>query len=251
MDKFKKFDNIDIFPDVEIIPDIQDIVDEPTPVEPTIRRENNEIFKDSKPVVSEDRPSEIEGDTEDAMVNEILPPPKRKGRGKDKVKRVIKQSQAQKDALARGRKNRWEKDRAHRAAYAEQEKKKVIQLEADRVELIARKLADSQKKIELVKEEKPVSLQTHKPGRPNSIPSDFSTFCDYMDRYKTSRSNAKAQAHPNKMVNKNLLPRAPMISAPRTNSRPQTTNVLDSNYAINMLGAQRRRNNFKDPFNRG
>lgn len=257
MDKFKKHDDIDIFPDVRIEPDISEIIEAkpPTPP-PQPRREHDEIFKNKTPIISEDVSPPVEGDKEDEMVNEILPPPKRKGRGKDKTKRKIKQSQAQKDALARGRKNRWEKDKAHKEAYEAQEAKKA---EKAKKEEQSRKDLELQSEtkiieeptptIELQIERKPDLKQCHKPGRPNSIPSDFDTFCSYMDRYKTSRKSAK-QVHPNKMVNKDLLPRAPMVSAPRTNNQRQTTNILDPNFAMKMLGARSNRSRFKDPFSR-
>ena len=261
MDKFKKFDDIDIFPDVKIEPDIQDIIEEqPSSPEPRPeRRENDEIFKDKGPVIVDEIKTEIDGDTADTMASEameILEPVKKRGRGKDKQKRKINQSQAQKDALARGRKNRWEKDKAHRIAYREQEAKKEEKKEALyqkdlEKELETKKEEERKRTIELKITKKPVLQQCHRPGRPNSIPDDFGTFCDYMDRYKQSRKSAKNQAHPNKMVNKNLLPRAPMVSAPRTLDQKKTNQILmDPNYAMNMLGARARKSQFKDPFSR-
>ncbi len=91
---------------------------------------------------------------------------------------------------------------------------------------------------------------------PKSI-NDFDTFCDYMDKYNQQRNKQK-NIHPNKMVNKNLLPRPPLIPNQKNQVHKikkqvpvieKPRNIYDPNYALNMLTNRRNTNRFKDPFN--
>jgi hypothetical protein len=253
MDKYSKFDNIDIFPDISIDPveEIEELKTEEK-VEPApIKREPADIFKqmeEKQPEISKDVPAVAIDDIPDEIINDAIGPPKKRGRGKDKQKRKVGTTPKQLEGLAKARAARQVKLKFERENKLTIEEDRKIKSDAKKKSILDK--LEKLRKIEEAEEEakhRPVQLCPSRAGRPTSI-NDFDTFCSYMNKYKATRK-PKVQiqtGHPNKMVNKNLLPRPPLIPAQRT----QPKNVFDPNYAINMLSHGRNNNRFKDPFNR-
>ena len=84
-----------------------------------------------------------------------------------------------------------------------------------------------------------------------------------MNKHNTTQQQmgtANGEAHPNKIVKKNLLPRPPLIAneknkvekiKKKVSIMEKPTNIYDPMYAINMLTNRgNSRSKFKDPFSR-
>ncbi len=267
MDKFQKFDeNIDIFPDVSIEP-IEELMEaeneedfeEPAPM---VVRKQEEIFpslsnkkEEKAPVIVQDEPTVIEGDVPDKM--EVVVP-KRKGRGKAKKPYNAKPRTAKQLAVL-------EKARLARKAKREKQEKEKQNIKLD-IKPTPTPPPTPEPKPEVKPQPKPQPKTEVKPEQKKMFPipksiNDFDTFCDYMDKYNQQRNmrNQQKNIHPNKMVNKNLLPRPPLIPNQKNPvhkikktvpvmAKPK--NIYDPNYALNMLTNRRNTNRFKDPFSR-
>jgi hypothetical protein len=264
MDKFQKFDeNIDIFPDVSIEP-IEELMEaekeedfeEPAPM---VVRKQEEIFpslsnkkEEKAPVIVQDEPTVIEGDVPDKM--EVVVP-KRKGRGKAKKPYNAKPRTAKQLAVL-------EKARLARKAKREKEEKEKQNIKLD-IKPVATPTPPPTP--EPKPQPKPQPKTEVKPEQkiPKSIPksiNDFDTFCAYMDKYNQQRNqrNQQKNIHPNKMVNKNLLPRPPLIPNQKNQVEKikktvpvieKPKNIYDPNYALNMLTNRRNTNAYrKNPF---
>ena len=257
MDKYKKYDeDLDIFPDVSIEPiesitgaDSEEEYEEPTP---QVRREQADIFATSvgkkvnkkiekQPTIAEEEESIIINDEPDKM--ETVEP-KRKGRGKA-IKKYNTKPRTEKQLAV------LEKARLARAR--KRELKAGIKME------ISPKQEIKEEKTEQPLETAPTVVEEKQEKKiPKNI-NDFDTFCDFMNRYNSNRQqmgSASDEAHPNKLVKKNLLPRPPLIANPKNNVEKikkkvavmeKPRNIYDPNYALNML-SNRRTNKFKDPF---
>lgn len=259
MDKFQKYDeNADIFPDVSIEP-IEELMEaeneedyeEPAPM---VVRKQEEIFpslstkkEEKAPVIMQDEPTVIEGDTPDKM--EVVEPVKRKGRGKAKKPYNAKPRTAKQLAVL-------EKARLARKAKreAKEKEKQNIKLDIKPVATPTPPPTPTQPKPQPKTEVKPEQKKMF--PIPKSI-NDFDTFCDYMDKYNQQRNKQK-NIHPNKMVNKNLLPRPPLIpnqKNPVHKIKKQVPviekprNIYSPDYALNMLTNRRNVNaQRKNPF---
>ena len=261
MNKYEKYDDtLDIFPDVSIQP-IESITgaedeEEEEETTPHVRREQEDIFATSggkkqnkkietAPTIVEEEESIIIDDKPDKM--EVIEP-KRKGRGKA-IKKYNAKPRTEKQLAV------LEKARLARA-------KKRAEKDAIKMEISPKKEKQEEIKTKPI-ENKPTTMEVkEKPVIPKNI-NDFDTFCDFMNRYNTNReqmSVAKDEAHPNKIVKKNLLPRPPLIPNEKNNVQKikkkvevlaKPTNIYDPMYAINMLTNRKNpRNSFKDPFSR-
>jgi hypothetical protein len=263
MDKYKKYDeNIDIFPDVTIeaveqIPELSETKIEPRSTQP--RRKDDDIFNSgtSKPVKEEeeeeqpitimiDEPTEIINDQPDQM--ETIDKPKRKGRGRAKKKY---------DAKPRTEKQLAVLEKARIARKTKADKKKA-DLEVKKQEI----KPTNSKPVNITITPKEIPQEVRQVIAPPKSINDYETFCDYMNKYNANRVqmvSAGEQSHPNKIVNRNLLPRPPLIPNAKNNvekikkpvetiSKP--TNIYNPNYALNMLTNRRTTSRFKDPFSR-
>ena len=253
MDKYKKYDeDLDIFPDVSIEPiesitgaDSEEEYEEPTP---QVRREQADIFATSvgkkvnkkiekQPTIAEEEESIIINDEPDKM--ETIEP-KRKGRGKALKKYNAKPRTEKQLAVL---------EKARLARARKRELKNTIKME------ISPKQEIKEEKTEQPLETAPTVVKEKEEKNINN----FDTFCDFMNRYNSNRQqmgSASDEAHPNKLVKKNLLPRPPLIANPKNNVEKikkkvaimeKPRNIYDPNYALNML-SNRRSNKFKDPF---
>ena len=265
MDKFQKYDeNIDIFPDVSIEPmeelmeaENEEDYEEPAPM---VVRKQEEIFpslskkkEEKAPVIMQDEPTVIEGDTPDKM--EVIEPVKRKGRGKAKKPYNAKPRTAKQLAVL-------EKARLARKAKREAKEKEKQNIKLDIKPVVTPTPPPTP---EPKPQPKPQPKTEVKPEQKKMFPipksiNDFDTFCDYMDKYNQQRNqrNQQKNIHPNKMVNKNLLPRPPLIpnqKNPVHKIKKQVPvmekpkNIYNPNYALDMLTNRRNVNRFKDPFN--
>jgi hypothetical protein len=261
MDKYKKYDeDLDIFPDVSIEP-IESITgaeseEEYEETTPQVRREQEDIFATSignkqnkkiekQPTIAEEEESEIINDEPDKM--ETVEP-KRKGRGKA-IKKYNTKPRTEKQLAV------LEKARLARAR--KRELKAGIKME------ISPKQEIKEEKTEQPLETVPTVMKEKQEKKiPKNI-NDFDTFCDFMNRYNTNRQQmgtANSEAHPNKLVKKNLLPRPPLIANEKNKVEKikkkvaimeKPTNIYDPMYAINMLTNRgSSRSKFKDPFSR-
>ena len=277
MDKYEKYDeNRDIFPDITIVPDVESLIgneseEEIEESQPSVRHAEKDIFKRQKPpTISKDEPSEPIEDKPDVVVNEVI---KRKGRGKDKkVRKNMPRTEAQLAGLAKAREEKAVKKKQFQE-YLKKEKKikmeiqekhkKDFLLEREQAKQVQAKQVEA-KQVEAEQVEqmtKPpkqvVKESVVKPVAPPPNINDFDTFCSFMNKYETAKNikSAHSQAHPNKMVSKNLLPRPPLEdnakNIPKVKKHVQTIAkpVYDPLYAINMLG-RKRQQSFKDPFSR-
>jgi len=261
MNKYEKYDSsLDIFPDVSIEPieSITGVDSEEEEIEttPQVRREQEDIFTTSvgkkvnkkiekQPTIAEEEESIIINDEPDKM--ETIEP-KRKGRGKALKKYNAKPRTEKQLAVL---------EKARLARAKKREEKKAIKME----------ISPKQDKKEEIKT-KPIEIPTpsveveEKPIIPKNI-NDFDTFCDFMNRYNNNRQQmgtANDEAHPNKLVKKNLLPRPPLIANEKNKVEKikkkvaimeKPTNIYDPMYAINMLTNRgSSRSKFKDPFSR-
>ena len=261
MNKYAKYDSsLDIFPDVSIEPiesiNGVDSEEEEEETTPQVRREQEDIFTTSvgkklnkkvenQPTIAEEEESIIINDEPDKM--ETIEP-KRKGRGK-----AIKKY----NAKPRTEKQLAVLEKARLARAKKREEKKAIKME------ISPKQDKKEEKTEQPLETVPTVMKEKQEKKiPKNI-NDFDTFCDFMNRYNTSTQQmgtGKDEAHPNKIVKKNLLPRPPLIAneknkvekiKKKVSIMEKPTNIYDPMYAINMLsnrGSSRSR--FKDPFSR-
>jgi hypothetical protein len=261
MDKYKKYDeDLDIFPDVSIEP-IESITgadseEEEIETTPQVRREQEDIFTTSvgkklnkkiekQPTIAEEEESIIINDEPDVM--ETIEP-KRKGRGKALKKYNAKPRTEKQLAVL---------EKARLARAKKRELKAGIKMEISPKQEIKEEIKT--KPIETA----PTIVEVEdKPKIPKNI-NDFDTFCDFMNRYNTNRKQmgtANSEAHPNKLVNKNLLPRPPLIANEKNKVEKikkkvaimeKPTNIYDPMYAINMLTNRgSSRSKFKDPFSR-
>jgi hypothetical protein len=289
MNKYKTPDrNYELYPDIEIVPvenlkkkDSNLATTEPTP-KPE-RRATSDIFKAQKsqetdnteldlpdsPVISEDVESEKIDDTADIIINESVIKQPQKRRGKDKIKRNGGRPPSEKQLanLAKARE-------ARRISQIRKKSEKILKTAADkrkkdREDAIdaANVLHDAQelqafrdkkkdkhatarkkKVVEFIEEKQAMASQ--------SMINNFDTFCNYMDRYESNKINknkeAREQVHPNKMINKHLLPRAPVVPNQKNEvaeivQQPRRRNIRDPLYAVNMLRATNR-NNYKNQF---
>ena len=261
MNKYEKYDSsLDIFPDVSIEPieSINGVDSEEEEIEttPQVRRGQEDIFTtdvgkkvnkklEKQPTIAEEEESIIINDEPDVM--ETIEP-KRKGRGKALKKYNAKPRTEKQLAVL---------EKARLARAKKREEKKTIKME----------ISPKQDKKEKIKT-KPIETPTppmevkEKPIIHKNI-NDFDTFCEYMNKYNTNRQQmgtANGEAHPNKIVKKNLLPRPPLIAneknkvekiKKKVSIMEKPTNIYDPMYAINMLTNRgNSRSKFKDPFSR-
>jgi hypothetical protein len=269
MDKFKKQDSH--FATINIMPDISKIV-KPAVLSPP-KRDTSTIFKQDppkpkdkplrpldNPIISDEVESEIIDDTEDIIEDTPLIPKPVRRRTKDKKprKKTTRDLTEARENLARARLIKKEK----RINNLETKRKQAIidkkQAVIDKREKEAKDITDAaQAKIDAAeleewrkernlkkatKQQKAVSEYVEKSTK--NIVNNFETFCDYMTRYEKNKSenqNEKSQIHPNKMVNKNLLPRPPNIENVKTLTKREIAAIKtnkklnDPMYAINML----------------
>jgi len=161
------------------------------------------------------------------IIEEIPKPKKMHGeRGKDRKprkKRVM--TDKQREALAKGR----ERSLAIRRAKAAEKKKKAEDAKKERSR--ARQEAYAQKKAnkKLVQDDlierntpisKPIPIKSKETKKtPTNVFNDFDQFCGFMDRYedyKRKKHSTNRQPHPNKKINYQDRPRAPVRREPRT-----------------------------------
>jgi len=273
MDKFKKQDSQ--YATINIMPDISKIV---KPVEETpTKRDASTIFKLEppkpvdkpprpldRPTISDEVESEIIDDTEDIIEDTPLIPKPVRRRTKDKKprKKTTRDITEARENLARARLIKKEKRINNLEAKRKQaiidKKQAVIDkrekeaqdiVDAAQAKIDAAELEEWRKERNLkkaTKQQKAVSEYVEKSTK--NIVNNFETFCDYMTRYekkKADNQNEKSQIHPNKMVNKNLLPRPPNIENVKTLTKKEMAAIKtnkklnDPMYAINMLTKKR------------
>lgn len=191
--------DLSIIPEIKLAPEL--IAQQNRELEKPINEVNhrNVFYKKPKeiikePIIDDEIPDELESNIDIEIGEEVKEVKKRGKRGKDKnprKKRVL--SEAQKEALAKGRKKSAEVRRAKRDA----------------------KLA---KKAEVKVEPK----QSIIPPPAVFKPLDYDTFCSYMDQYSQKvrkKHSVSKQPHPNKIINPQLRPHPPK-SLPNKVSKP-------------------------------
>jgi hypothetical protein len=191
MSNFKVAEKIDPLGDLNDLSILPEIPMSKPNVELVIEKEtkhDNVFYK--KPqikdiVIDDEIPDELESNIEDIKIKEEEPEKKKRGkRGKDtkpRKKRIL--SDAQKEALAKGRIKSAEVRRAKRDAKLESKKSK------------------------------PVNIPEQKIAPPERFkPLDYNTFCSYMDQYSEKvkkKHSISKQPHPNKIINHQLRPQPP------------------------------------------
>jgi hypothetical protein len=195
-------------PDLSILPEI-------------VREEEQEEVEEEeivthKDVFGEKKNKKINPVKKDKIINDMPEPITKVGkRGKDKAKRKKKvMSQAQLDALARGRAKSLAK-RKEKSAAKKQPVKQVI-------------------KEMKPKKSKPVNI----PVMPKPTPHtklDYDTFSSYMTQYDEARKkkqNTSSQPHPNKIINERHRPTPPQsLPNPLPKQKPVTWKGTSSVFA--------------------